>query len=297
MTMTIEEILKQINSDAESFPRDALIEAIANREEITHELLKIIKFAHENMHTLIEKQGYYAHLCAIYLLAQFREKDAYKLIVDFFSVPGEISLDFTGDLVTENLGRILASVCHGDIALIKGLIENERINQYVRSAAIEALSILVVIGETKREEIIYYFKELFNGKLERHSSNVWNVLVVRSVRLYAEELYGEIKKAFDDDLVEPLFITFQEFKDTFKRDKDEVINELKDRRRWRLVEDAVEDLEKWNFVLPPIWRGRISSPFNHSAVPYIRETKKIGRNEPCPCGSGEKYKKCCLKKT
>jgi PBP1b-binding outer membrane lipoprotein LpoB len=23
-------------------------------------------------------------------------------------------------------------------------------------------------------------------------------------------------------------------------------------------------------------------------------TKKIGRNEPCPCGSGKKYKKCCL---
>ena len=24
--------------------------------------------------------------------------------------------------------------------------------------------------------------------------------------------------------------------------------------------------------------------------------KKIGRNEPCPCSSGKKYKKCCLKK-
>jgi len=23
---------------------------------------------------------------------------------------------------------------------------------------------------------------------------------------------------------------------------------------------------------------------------------KIGRNDPCPCGSGKKYKKCCLKK-
>jgi|LSQX01.2.fsa_nt_gb hypothetical protein len=22
--------------------------------------------------------------------------------------------------------------------------------------------------------------------------------------------------------------------------------------------------------------------------------RKIGRNEPCPCGSGKKYKKCCL---
>ncbi len=27
-----------------------------------------------------------------------------------------------------------------------------------------------------------------------------------------------------------------------------------------------------------------------------RETPKVGRNEPCPCGSGKKYKKCCLKK-
>lgn len=25
-----------------------------------------------------------------------------------------------------------------------------------------------------------------------------------------------------------------------------------------------------------------------------REGKKIGRNEPCPCKSGKKYKKCCL---
>jgi uncharacterized protein YecA (UPF0149 family) len=22
-------------------------------------------------------------------------------------------------------------------------------------------------------------------------------------------------------------------------------------------------------------------------------TKKVGRNDPCPCGSGKKYKKCC----
>ncbi len=28
--------------------------------------------------------------------------------------------------------------------------------------------------------------------------------------------------------------------------------------------------------------------------PFVREGRKIGRNEPCPCGSGKKYKKCCL---
>jgi hypothetical protein len=27
-----------------------------------------------------------------------------------------------------------------------------------------------------------------------------------------------------------------------------------------------------------------------------REAPKVGRNDPCPCGSGKKYKKCCLSK-
>jgi hypothetical protein len=28
--------------------------------------------------------------------------------------------------------------------------------------------------------------------------------------------------------------------------------------------------------------------------PYTRDAPKVGRNDPCPCGSGKKYKKCCL---
>lgn len=30
-----------------------------------------------------------------------------------------------------------------------------------------------------------------------------------------------------------------------------------------------------------------------SIGPVVRETPKVGRNEPCPCGSGKKFKKCC----
>jgi uncharacterized protein YecA (UPF0149 family) len=32
--------------------------------------------------------------------------------------------------------------------------------------------------------------------------------------------------------------------------------------------------------------------FDVPATPYIAPPK-TGRNEPCPCGSGKKYKKCC----
>lgn len=43
-----------------------------------------------------------------------------------------------------------------------------------------------------------------------------------------------------------------------------------------------------------IYQGNISSDYFYDIeVPYRRSEKKIGANEPCPCGSGRKYKKCC----
>jgi preprotein translocase subunit SecA len=29
-----------------------------------------------------------------------------------------------------------------------------------------------------------------------------------------------------------------------------------------------------------------------AAQPMVRDGRKVGRNEPCPCGSGKKYKQC-----
>ena len=41
-------------------------------------------------------------------------------------------------------------------------------------------------------------------------------------------------------------------------------------------------------------RGAGSSrPSSGDRSPYVRGGRKIGRNEPCPCGSGKKYKQCC----
>lgn len=37
---------------------------------------------------------------------------------------------------------------------------------------------------------------------------------------------------------------------------------------------------------------KAKDPINH---PLLARPKKIGRNDPCPCGSGKKYKRCCLK--
>jgi peptide deformylase len=44
------------------------------------------------------------------------------------------------------------------------------------------------------------------------------------------------------------------------------------------------------------FNGKLINDFDIKASPIINTDVKIGRNEPCPCGSGKKFKKCCLGK-
>ena len=51
-------------------------------------------------------------------------------------------------------------------------------------------------------------------------------------------------------------------------------------------------LSSWNKVLTTEQRDKIA--FEYREANTVR-SEKIGRNDPCPCGSGKKYKKCCGK--
>jgi hypothetical protein len=50
-------------------------------------------------------------------------------------------------------------------------------------------------------------------------------------------------------------------------------------------------LEQWNDILTPERQKELYKEQKSSTT--IVKDKKIGRNDPCPCGSGKKYKKCC----
>jgi hypothetical protein len=57
------------------------------------------------------------------------------------------------------------------------------------------------------------------------------------------------------------------------------------RERWPPIDDVVAATAWWG-------RSRESPKPAVAAEPY-RPSPKAGRNEPCPCGSGKTFKKCC----
>ena len=62
---------------------------------------------------------------------------------------------------------------------------------------------------------------------------------------------------------------------------------LSDNERWEIARLSKDDQKKRfreSPILPPV------------KTPIVNTAPEIGRNDPCPCGSGKKYKKCCLEK-
>ena len=249
--MKLTEIIAELENHKGQFPREALARAIEEREAITRVLLETLEKWKDNLEGLIDMPDYFLHIYALYLLAQFKEPKAYPLIIEFFSAPGKISQGVTGDLVTEDLPRILANVSNGNIEPVKQLIENPQINEYVRSAALRSLVVLVVQGVIPRELVIEYFEELFKTLLEQeHSSEpepsfIWTDLVSNSVRLYPLELKEYIDQAFELDLIELLFICQEDIDYYLKQGKDAILEELRQDRHYSLIEDTISELEEW----------------------------------------------------
>ncbi len=283
--MKTQDILKELEFNNGTFPRKAVEQAIAAKKQIIPELLSIVKEATQNAQELVYQESYIAHIYAMYLLAQFRERRAYPLIVDFFSIPGEITLDLTGDVVTEDLGRILASVSHGDTSLMEELVENENANEYVRNAALIGMLILVARGEKSRQEVMAYYQSLFRGKLERKPSHAWGGLVSCCTDLYPEEVLEDIEQAYEDDLVEEMFIGFSRVKEHLARGKRWVLHNVEGNRRRTFIGDTVKEMEWWACFRAPEPRRTVKV--------RTKKQTKVGRNDPCPCGSGKKYKRCC----
>ena len=94
----------------------------------------------------------------------------------------------------------------------------------------------------------------------------------------------------NDSLVEPNPIDTMEedTKVSLAFDKEKLYENMVDAKA-----DWLYELPQWDEIFTKEKQKELYREQKASGT--IRREKKIGRNDPCPCGSGKKYKKCCGK--
>jgi len=292
--MQINEILSRLDRTEGRFPHDAVRESIVRREEMTPALLGILEEVSQDPLPFM-REDRMAHIFAMYLLAQFRETRAYPLLVRIFSVPGETVHDLAGEIITEDLDRILASVSNGDIGGITSLAEDTRVDEYVRAAAMGGLLALVAWGLRSRDEIMGYFDHLFEI-FEPEPPMIWNGLASACARLWPEEVKDKIRRAYEEGCIESGYIGWEDIEDALARGKDASLRSLSE--EYRMISDVEEEIGGWAcFHQTRATSARHAAqslqPTPGKAALRPGAATKVGRNDPCPCGSGKKFKKCC----
>jgi hypothetical protein len=293
--MEIEELFSRLEEHQGSFPKDLVAEVVERREEATPRFLSMLEDIDRDPEPWLEEDQM-IHIYALYLLALFRETRAYPLLVRIFSRPGEFSFELVGDVVTQDLSRMLASVSGGDVSGMITLIENEQANEYVRSAGMDGMVRLVDSGQGARDEVMNYFVQLF-GKLERRPGAHWDELANVCADLWPQEAMEELHRAYEDGLVDPSNIAWEDVERALALGEDDAMHE---RHRNPLITDLARDMSWMQcFAKQKRYYGEdsyeeVGAMVDGDSVMTLRRTApKISRNEPCPCGSGRKYKKCC----
>lgn len=86
------------------------------------------------------------------------------------------------------------------------------------------------------------------------------------------------------ELLEPLFLLNGMMKEDVEKSGEKW---LTPKEEARLMEEMQENLPEIVQAIYNFWRAKGSS------TTIRREEEKVGRNDPCPCGSGKKFKHCC----
>jgi len=107
-----------------------------------------------------------------------------------------------------------------------------------------------------------------------------------------EQLEMEIYIVYNLSLLRPsIKILMHEYPEFFKLNQAFYLDALNEKKEDYLIDKYVAIHKK----IKPGMNFYFDGDVIEDEIPYKRETPKVGRNDPCPCGSGKKYKKCCGK--
>lgn len=297
MNEKISEILNGLKIFDGIYKREFVDAAIEQKDEITPYLIEILKNVLSDPDKYVGFDDLQDHIYSLMLLGHFRESKAHKVIIDLFSLPDDIPHELFGDLTTNDLPTILLRTCGGSFELIKSMALNKDADDYCRVSALNALAYAVVDGIAPREEVLSFFGTLFTGNEADEMSDFWSLLATIVWKLYPEEIMDTIKQAYEDGLIFPGMIGYEDFKEALEDGKEKCLGRLKNDLERRSLDDIHDSMSWWAcFKQDKKKSVPNDAPLTSKVTTFKKKAKKIGRNAPCPCGSGKKYKKCCLNK-
>jgi uncharacterized protein YecA (UPF0149 family) len=280
------------------------------RETLIQDLVEVLKDSIRRFkyYESINHNGWFT-FHSLVLLKELKAKEVLIDILEVFRQGEDYYELYFGDMLTMEIWEVFYRLY--DRELFLDFLRKPNTYSFAKSPLLMAVEELFHNKELQRDEAVSFYKDLLDFHIGNITNN--NYLDIKTIscvvydvcNLRLNEFVPTIKQLFTHCLVDE-FMTgglneiLEEIYTPVKRDFIEKFHD--DYRSWysdlkSFVKDDYddEDFDSNDFV-PFNEMPKTVTPKLIPNVPnQVSSSLSVGRNEPCLCGSGKKYKKCCMK--
>src|SRR3954466_12959584 len=282
--MDVETAIQAFVSAGNDLPREAMQGTLDHWDTVAPELLGTLERYTSGADGSDETAS--AVFFILHLAGEKQDRRVFPLLCRL-ALDGEALEAVLGDGVTTTLTQILISTYDGDLDALKGVIEAAEADEDVRAAALAVLTTLTATGRIAREETEAYVLEAVSGAVRQAFGR----------GLTDPMVMGDIRTDLGRTLANPELSGWST-SDAAKRDQERHAIGRQDAHRTfpDTPQSSVAPLKECVKQLAAE-RARLcaeNARLRAEIAALQANPKAVGRNDPCPCGSGKKFKKCCL---
>jgi hypothetical protein len=235
----------------------------------------------------------------LHILGAARDTETCQPLLRLLHRP-EADLDLLlGDTITESLTKIVAGVFDGNADALFDAMANPSIDGFIREALIGAATFLTWKSLIPLDRMEGFLRRVDEEKLAPDGDPVWSGWMMAIALLGLRDWMPLVRQAFDEGRIDPQVydkVYFEEQLSKAEAAPDDIGRF--ERADLGYIEDVLSGLEwvsGWHgFADLDDDLGSIPDFPAPSQMPVTNPWRHVGRNDPCPCGSGKKAKKCCL---
>lgn len=178
-------------------------------------------------------------------------------------------------------------------------VDDSKADEFARSACMQGLVLIAQTRPEHRDVIVGFFRS-FLTLCPTSPEIVLTGWMDAISGPGLEDMNGQVKALFQDGPIPPAYGNFEHVLEDLRATSDPSSAVIRRRYEKGLITDAIDELSKWHCYTDAFFseqrRQKVSNPFRVAprTQSLMPPKPKIGRNEPCPRGSGKKHRKCCL---
>ncbi len=264
------EELVELMMDLGLYVNKTLALEIAQREDAVFWLKKVVQ--HGGNWYQGTRGDAWPPLHTIHILPLIKTEEALELLLDVARYKNWELREW----LTEDVPSILVAFGESITKRLKEFAQDETLEAFARGTAASALVVFARKNPELENEVKNLLIELLNTT---HDPTFAALVSMDLLSIGDSSVIPVIKKALKEDRIKSLFI-----RDIHDKLETSMFYDEPDRH----TKDPLNHFSRKNI------EGLHSINYPEQEEPPRQE--KVGRNDPCPCGSGKKYKKCCLGK-